>query len=105
MTDPNLPELCNVNGCRLRCNSRLGQRRCQSLTELIDLELKVGIIRPEGIETFGWISDDYEMIRSPLGSVWIRISTDGDLDTLPEPETMITKDPDSEIETIIELAD
>ena len=87
------------------CNSRLGQRRCRSLTELIDLELKVGIIRPEGIETFGWISDDYEMIRSPMGSVWIRISTDGDLDTLPESETIITKDPDSQIETIIELAD
>lgn len=51
------------------CNTRLGQRRCRSLAQLIELDLKVGIIRPEGIETFGWISDDYEMIRSPLGSV------------------------------------
>ncbi len=47
------------------------------------LDWKVGIIRPEGIETFGWISKNYEMIRSPLGAVWIRISTDGDLNKIP----------------------
>ncbi|CBN56040.1 BstXI restriction endonuclease [Kamptonema sp. PCC 6506] len=85
------------------CNSRLGQRRCRSLRELMDLELKVGIITPEGIESFGWISDDYEMIRSPLGSVWIRISTDGDLDELPKSEDILIEDPDLGTGTLLEL--
>ena len=58
------------------CNTRLGQRPCHSLAELIDTNMKVGIIREEGIETFGWISSDYEMIRSPLGAVWIQLSQD-----------------------------
>ena len=31
---------------------------------------------PEGVDTFGWISGDWEMIRSPQGSVWIRICSD-----------------------------
>ncbi len=66
------------------CNTRLGQRRCIPISELQALDWKVGIIRPEGIETFGWISGNYEMIRSPLGAVWIRISTDGNLAEIPE---------------------
>ena len=44
----------------------------------MDTDLKVGIIKEDGIETFGWISDDYEMIRSPLGAVWIQLSQDMD---------------------------
>lgn len=75
------------------CNTRLGQRRCRSLAELIELDLKVGIIRPEGIETFGWISDDYDMIRSPLGSVWIRISDDQAEDTPPQPVDCVVGNP------------
>ncbi len=67
----------NVAWGHHHCNTALGQRRCRSLAEMIELDLKVGIITPEGIETFGWIADDYEMIRSPLGAVWIRISQDG----------------------------
>lgn len=43
---------------------------------------KLGIIRPEGIETFGWISDDYQMIRSPNGAVWIQLHGDMDEDEL-----------------------
>jgi hypothetical protein len=58
------------------CNTRLGQRKCYSLRELIDNELKVGIIYPEGIETFGWISNDFQMIRSPNGAVWIQLHGD-----------------------------
>lgn len=46
----------------------------QDLNAYIDLDLKVNILTLEGIETFGWISDDYEMIRSLLGAVWIRMS-------------------------------
>jgi hypothetical protein len=58
------------------CNTRLGQRRCVSLAEIVDMDLKVGIIRPEGIETFGWITTDYKMIRSPNGAVWIQLNPD-----------------------------
>ena len=58
------------------CNTRLGQRKCYPLHELQEAENKVGIIRPEGVDTFGWISGDWEMIRSPHGSVWIRICGD-----------------------------
>jgi len=59
------------------CNTKLGQRHCFPLQELVDQGLKVGIIRPEGIETFGWISTNWEMIRSIGGSVWIRLCSEG----------------------------
>lgn len=59
------------------CNTKLGQRRCWPLQELIESGAKVGIVRPDGVETFGWISTNWEMIRSPKGSVWIRICSDG----------------------------
>lgn len=72
------------------CNTRLGQRSCLSLHELIAINLKVGIVRESGIETIGWISDDYEMIRSPAGSVWIRLN--GDIEEGP-PQPMERRDP------------
>ncbi|MEQ9380039.1 MAG: BstXI family restriction endonuclease [Pirellulales bacterium] len=65
------------------CNTKLGQRRCFPLQELIDTGEKIGLIRPEGIETFGWISKDWEMIRAPGGSVWIRLCSD-DADTIDD---------------------
>lgn len=58
------------------CNTRLGQRKCYSLAELIAADRKVGIVREEGIETFGWISEDWQMIRSPNGAVWIQLNGD-----------------------------
>jgi len=58
------------------CNTRLGQRRCYSLAELLEMNLKVGILREERVDTIGWISDDYTMIRSPMGAVWIRLCDD-----------------------------
>ena len=58
------------------CNTRLGQRRCYSLQELIDEDRKIGIIHEAGIETFGWISRDDQMIRSPNGAVWIQLNGD-----------------------------
>lgn len=59
------------------CNTKLGQRRCQPLSELIDNGSKVGVVDGEGvIATFGWISRNLEMIRSPAGAVWIRIVED-----------------------------
>jgi hypothetical protein len=58
------------------CNTRLGQRKCYSLPELQAMDLKVGIIREENIDTFGWISRDYKMIRSANGAVWIQLNED-----------------------------
>lgn len=58
------------------CNTKLGQRRCYSVAELTRDGEKVGLINEEGIETFGWMSPNWEMIRSPRGSVWIRICLD-----------------------------
>jgi hypothetical protein len=49
----------------------------------------VGVIREEGIETFGWISEDFQMIRSPYGAVWIQLNGDTltDEDLSPPPAT------------------
>ena len=58
------------------CNTRLGQRRCYSLAELQSMQLKVGILLEGGLETIGWISEDYKMIRSAQGAVWIQLSDD-----------------------------
>lgn len=58
------------------CNTRLGQRRCYSLKELQEMQLKIGIIREDSIDTFGWISEDELMIRSPGGAVWIQLHGD-----------------------------
>jgi len=58
------------------CNTKLGQRRCYSIAELTRDGEKVGLISEAGIETIGWISPNWEMIRSPRGSVWIRICID-----------------------------
>ena len=38
------------------------------------MDIKVAKLIGDSIETFGWISDDDKMIRSPNGAVWIRIS-------------------------------
>lgn len=58
------------------CNTRLGQRHCVSLAEIMEMNNKIGILREEGVETIGWISDDYQMIRSPNGAVWIQLQGD-----------------------------
>ena len=74
------------------CNTRLGQRRCYSLAELLAMNLKVGILREERVDTIGWISEDYSMIRSPMGSVWIQLSKDmtaEEMAGLPPPENEI----------------
>jgi hypothetical protein len=58
------------------CNTKLGQRRCFSVAELIKDGEKLGVIRESGVETIGWLSPNWEMIRSPRGAVWIRICVD-----------------------------
>jgi len=66
----------NIAWGHATCNTKLGQRRCHSLTELIGKGKKVGILEDGMLESFGWISDNGEMIRSPLGAVWIRLHKD-----------------------------
>jgi hypothetical protein len=58
------------------CNTKLGQRRCYSLEEVKAMDIKVAKLIGDSYETFGWISEDDKMIRSPSGAVWIRISED-----------------------------
>ena len=58
------------------CNTKLGQRRCYTLQELMDMNNKVGVLHGEQFKSFGWISDNQEMIRSPGGAVWIQITID-----------------------------
>jgi hypothetical protein len=59
------------------CNTKLGQRRCYPIPQLIAAGLKVGTVDADGaVSTFGWASKNLEMIRSPAGAVWIRIVED-----------------------------
>ena len=67
------------------------------------MELKVGIIRPEGIETFGWISEDLKMIRSPEGAVWIQLH--GDIAEEDPPQIVDEKDQVLESEEVLVLDD
>jgi hypothetical protein len=55
------------------CNTVLGQRKCHPLAVLQAEGMKIGIIAEDGIETFGWMSKDFEMTRSTAGDVWIRL--------------------------------
>lgn len=67
----------NIGWGHAVCNTRLGQRPCYSLQQLVDMNLKVGIVRDEGLlETFGWMSTDWLMIRSPNGAVWMQLNGD-----------------------------
>ncbi len=67
----------NVAWGHALCNTRLGQRRTRSLPELREAGRKVAVEEEDGDwHTFGWISDDYEMIRGPRGGVWIRLTGD-----------------------------
>lgn len=69
----------NIGWGHAICNTRLGQRPCYSLSDLIEMDLKVGILKDEGfLETFGWISSDKLMIRSPNGAVWMQLNGDVD---------------------------
>jgi hypothetical protein len=75
------------------CNTRLGQRISYPLEQLKGMGMKVGIIKESELDTIGWISPDYQMIRSPLGAVWIQLCADM---TAAE-EMGIESHPDSEI--------
>lgn len=58
------------------CNTLLGQRHCYSLAELMEAGNKLGVIRDDDVLTIGWISNDFKMIRSPYGAVWVQLSPD-----------------------------
>ena len=67
----------NVAWGHATCNTKLGQRKCYSFQELITSGAKIGTVDESGsIQTFGWGSENLEMIRSPMGAVWIRVSED-----------------------------
>jgi len=73
----------NVAWGHATCNTKLGQRRCYSLCELIAMSNKVGVMKGEKFTSFGWASEDMEMIRSPQGAVWIQITRDRDYSKYP----------------------
>ena len=78
----------NIGWGHAVCNTRLGQRPCYSLKQLVEMNLKVGIVRDEGlVDTFGWMSSDWLMIRSPNGAVWIQLN--GDVDEGPPEEPVV----------------
>lgn len=58
------------------CNTKLGQRHCYSVSDLTEVGMKVAVLRDGKYETFAWASETLEMLRSPQGAVWIRITTD-----------------------------
>lgn len=91
----------NIGWGHAICNTRLGQRPCYSLHQLVESDLKVGVVRDEGIvETFGWISEDWLMIRSPNGAVWMQLNGDG-VEGPPEEQTAFDKatEDDAEVQT------
>lgn len=73
------------------CNTKLGQRVCHSLEELKESNIKIAKLIGDEFSTFGWISTDERMIRSPLGAVWIKITSDCDEPEL-EDETDATEE-------------
>lgn len=77
----------NIGWGHAICNTRLGQRPCYSVQQLIEMNRKVGIVTDDGlIETFGWISDDWLMIRSANGAVWMQLNGDIAEGAPPEPQ-------------------
>ena len=74
------------------CNTRLGQQRCYSLPELREEGLKVGVVREEQTETFGFMSENWEMIRSPMGAVWSQLHGDVAESDPPPPSEADTQD-------------
>jgi hypothetical protein len=66
----------NIGWGHAICNTSLGQRECTPLSKLISKGLKVGVIYEDRVETFGWMSSNSKIIRSPNGAVWIKLIGD-----------------------------
>ena len=73
----------NVAWGHATCNTKLGQRVCYTVQEVEAMNNKVAVIRGEEVRSFGWMSDNEEMIRSPNGAVWIQITKDTDFSRYP----------------------
>lgn len=56
------------------CNTLLGQRRCYSVAEMQRMDRKVAVVQDDEVITFGWMSEDHQMIRSSQGAVWVMLS-------------------------------
>jgi hypothetical protein len=69
------------------CNTRLGQRNCLSLAEMMAFNRKVQFTKANGTEELGWASEDGQMLRSPNGAVWIQLN--GDIAEGPPPESAV----------------
>lgn len=78
------------------CNTKLGQRKCFSLNELIEHDNKVAIFANGEYETFGWMSRDWKMIRSPGGAVWIQIVEDIGAEEIAEREQLTHREESDE---------
>lgn len=80
----------NVAWGHALCNTKLGQRRTRSIAELSAVGAKVAAVDEDGEwHTFGWISEDFEMIRGPRGAVWIRLTSDlSDMEFRRPPEEL-----------------
>lgn len=67
----------NVDWRDAICNTKLGQRICHPIPKLIVAAAKAGTVNgAREIETFGWASTNLEIIRSPAGTVCIKIVHD-----------------------------
>lgn len=58
------------------CNTKLGQRRCYSYSELKNTEIKIEIRERQNRRLLGYTNEEKTFIRSENGDVWIRISND-----------------------------
>ena len=56
------------------CNTRLGQRRCYSFTDLQATEIEINITEGHKKHLLGYANATKNFIRSQNGDVWIRIS-------------------------------
>lgn len=69
----------NVAWGHALCNTKLGQRRTRSVAEMKERGIKVAALANDGEwRSFGWVSEDFEMIRGARGAVWIRLTIDLD---------------------------
>ncbi len=65
----------NVGWGHAICNTRLGQRHCYNLAELMSHGDAVVVHSPGGHqEQIGWASPERSMIRSSTGQVWVRVT-------------------------------
>lgn len=60
------------------CNTRLGQRRCYSFSDLQSTEIEIEITQGQEKRLLGYTNNTQNFIRSQNGDVWIRIAKGGE---------------------------